>query len=340
MKNKLPDNYTARQAGMEDLPEIHRLESKKSMHYLNMPGLSLERRRNSYESPGFEMDKSVHLVEDQDGVLVALVEVWDEFEPPVNPWVWISVDPNHEGLGLEEYLLAWANERAMQVLDRVDPDLRIAPQLEDISLIESVRQPLLKAGWQLIRHGFTMRIEMDEMPPAPSWPAGIHLEAYDPEEHARLVYETDVEAFQDHFGFVKEDPEVGFKRFIHHMTGDNSYDPSLWFLAFEGDEIVGICICRRYGAEDPETGYVSILGVRRAWRRKGVAKALLLTAFREYFQRGKMKVDLGVDAESLTGATDLYKKVGMDVLHRYDLYEKEIRSGKDISVRELEESAG
>ena len=338
MKTKLPDHYTARQAGMEDLSEIHRLESKKSLHYLNAPGYTVERLRNTYESPGFEMGKSILLIENQEGLLVALTEVWDQDSLPVTPWVWVSLDPDHEGLGLEEYLLEWAELRASEVFARLDPELRVATRFEINSAIKSIQGPLQKAGWDLIRHGFIMRIEMDEMPPEPTWPEGVQLKTYDPEEHARMVYDADVEAFQDHFGFVKEDPEVGFKRFMHHMTGDDSYDPSLWFLAFEGDEIAGICICRRYGAEDPETGYVSILGVRRAWRRRGIAQALLLTAFREYYRRGKMKVDLGVDGESLTGATDLYKKVGMFELHRDDLYEKELRAGKDISVRELEES--
>ncbi len=40
------------------------------------------------------------------------------------------------------------------------------------------------------------------------------------------MYETDEEVFKDHFGFIKEDPEEGFEKFMHHMTGDNSYDPS------------------------------------------------------------------------------------------------------------------
>ena len=71
-----------------------------------------------------------------------------------------------------------------------------------------------------------------------------------------------------------------------------------------------------------------------------MAQALLLQAFREFYQRGKRIVDLGVDAESLTGATDLYKKVGMYVLRRYDLFDKVIRQGKEISVTELEEDSG
>ena len=339
MIKKLPINYTSRQAVMDDLPEIHRLEEKKSLHYSGVPGFSLERLRNEYETPGFDITSGVHLVFDQDEKLSALIEVWDEANPPVHPYIWMAVDPDLENQGLEEYLMDWVEERAMQVFDRVDPELRIALRSHSDHAIESTRKANLAAGMTHIRHSFRMRIDMEGEPDIPVWPEGISLRQYNPGRDARAVYETDEEIFMDHFGFIKEDPEEGFEKFMHHMTGDDSYDPSLWFLAVdEKDKIVAICLCRRYGAEDREAGYVSSLGVKRPWRRQGIAQALLLEAFSEYYKRGKPKVDLGVDAESLTGATDLYRKVGMFVLRQFDLYEKEMRSGKDVSVNALEPS--
>ena len=337
MKNKLHENYSARQAGMEDLPEIHRLESKRSQHYLNLAGLSLERLTNEYQAPGFDPGKSVRLIEDQDGTLIALVEVWDESDPPVHPFIWMTVDPDREGQGLEEYLLEWAEIRSLDALSRVSPENRVAMRCHFLSQISSTVSAVERAGFSLIRHGFRMRIDMDQMPPEPTWPEGIQLRPYDPEKHARLVFETDEEVFRDHFGFVEVDSEEEYARFMHHMAGDDSYDPSLWFLAFDGDELAAICLCRRYGAEDVEAGYVSSMGVKRPWRRKGVAQALLLHTFGEYFRRGKRKVELGVDGESLTGATDLYMKVGMYVLRRYDTYEKVLRPGIDISVNQLQD---
>ncbi len=122
MKKKLPINYTSRQAVMDDLPEIHRLEEKKSLHYYGVNGLSLERLRNEYETPGFEVHKSVHLVENPQGELVGLVEVWDESDPAVHPYVWITVDPDLEDQGIEDYLMEWAEERAYKVFTRVDPE--------------------------------------------------------------------------------------------------------------------------------------------------------------------------------------------------------------------------
>jgi ribosomal protein S18 acetylase RimI-like enzyme len=326
-------------AGMDDLPAIHQLETKKSRHYTGTDGISLDRLENEYQLPGFDPSASVRLVEDREGNLVGLAEVWDETDPPVHPYLWVSVDPELEGQGLEAYLLAWGEERARQALDRVDPEYRVAIRAHINHVIESARKSLLAAGFHQIRHSFRMRIEMEQPPPEPRWPEGVHLRPYHPERDARAVYETDEEVFQDHFGYVKGDPEVEYQRFMHHMTGGDSYDPDLWFLAVDGDQIAGICICRRYGAEDQEAGYVSSLGVRRPWRRRGIAQALLHHAFGEFYRRGKRKVDLGVDGESLTGATDLYQKVGMFVFRQYDMYEKVLREGRDLSVTTLAEAA-
>jgi ribosomal protein S18 acetylase RimI-like enzyme len=339
MKKTLPEIYTSRQAVMADLPEIHCLEEKKSLHYIGAPGFSLERLRNEYEMPGFDVNQSVHLIENLQGELIGLAEVWDQTDPPVHPYAWITVDPDQENLGLEDYLVAWALERAQQAVNRTDPELRVAMRVHTNHGIKSTANALRSAGLSQIRHSFRMRIEMDQEPEPAVWPEGIFLREYNPDRDAMAVYLVDEEVFQDHFGFIKEDPETGFKKFMHHLTGDDSYDPSLWFLAVDDrNEIVAICLCRRYGVEDQEAGFVSSLGVKRPWRRQGIAQALLMEAFGEYYKRGKHKVDLGVDAESLTGATDLYKKVGMNVLRQFDLYEKVLRPGKDVSVNALETS--
>jgi mycothiol synthase len=75
--------------------------------------------------------------------------------------------------------------------------------------------------------------------------------------------------------------------------------------------------------------------VLRSHRRRGIGMALLHHAFGEYYRRGYKGVTLGVDAENLTGALRLYKKVGMSIHRQFDLYEKELRPGKDVSVQEL-----
>lgn len=78
-------------------------------------------------------------------------------------------------------------------------------------------------------------------------------------------------------------------------------------------------------------GWVHQLGVRRPWRQRGLGLALLQQSFAALHQRGRLRVGLGVDADSLTGATRLYEKAGMKVVRQYDTYEKELRPGHSIS---------
>jgi ribosomal protein S18 acetylase RimI-like enzyme len=80
---------------------------------------------------------------------------------------------------------------------------------------------------------------------------------------------------------------------------------------------------------------VFTLGVRRPYRRTGVALALLHHAFDEFRRRGRSKAVLNVDAQSLTGATRLYEKAGMSVRIRFMLLTKELRPGVDMTTQEL-----
>lgn len=82
-------------------------------------------------------------------------------------------------------------------------------------------------------------------------------------------------------------------------------------------------------------GWVSQLCVRKPWRQQGLGMALLLTAFNEFYRRGKKRAGLGVDATSLTNATRLYEKAGMHVTQKYNTYELELRPGKDLATKEL-----
>ena len=82
-------------------------------------------------------------------------------------------------------------------------------------------------------------------------------------------------------------------------------------------------------------GWVSILGVKREYRHKGVGKALMLHFFNKIKEKGSTKVGLSVDTGSLTGATRLYEAVGLHVIERYVRMEKVLREGTDLRVRDL-----
>jgi ribosomal protein S18 acetylase RimI-like enzyme len=120
----------------------------------------------------------------------------------------------------------------------------------------------------------------------------------------RAAHEAVEDAFRDLWGR----PRNTFESFVRE-TEKESFDPSLWFLAVEGDEIAGVTLCKTLANE----GWVAVVGVRRPWRKRGLALALLRHAFAEYHRRGVRKVLLSVDAESITGAPRLYGRAGMRV---------------------------
>ena len=96
--------------------------------------------------------------------------------------------------------------------------------------------------------------------------------------------------------------------------------------------MAAVCLCRTQSWEDETLGWVSSLAVRRPWRKRGLGLAFLNHSFNAFWERGKRGVGLGVDAENLTGALNLYKKAGMSVHRQYNLYEKELRAGKELAT--------
>ena len=132
----------------------------------------------------------------------------------------------------------------------------------------------------------------------------------------RIAYNVHQETFEDSWDHVREP----YDEWRHYLVDIDSYDPSLWLVAWDGDEPAGISLGRIRG----DVGWIGILGVRRAWRRRGVGRALLLHSFREFRDRELTRAGLGVDAESLTGAHKLYAAAGMRVVRELGHYEKPV----------------
>ena len=183
---------------------------------------------------------------------------------------------------------------------------------------DPVLRPVLEAaGWRPIRHSFHMRIELDDDLPEPEWPEGLSPRNVRPGEQER-VYEAQQDAFADHWDFHR----TPLDEWLSYNVNDHSFDPSLWWLVDDGDELAAISLNSWHFSGDPQFGWIGILGVRPPWRRRGLATALLRHSFRDFRARGATRVALGVDGENTTGAVRLYERAGMRVARRNDTYEK------------------
>jgi ribosomal protein S18 acetylase RimI-like enzyme len=329
---KLPEGFTERGATLKDLDEAIELMNRWSRNVLREDEiLDKDELINEMQIPGFEPEENLRVVFAPNGEMVGYVEIWTTSKPPVHPWIWGRVHPEYEGLGIGTWLMHWAEKRALRELSNIPEDLRLAPRTGIQSIAAGSMKLFEDIGYKQVRSSYRMKIEMDAPVPEPVWPEGIALKTYNPETDAEAVYRADTEAFRDHFGFVEQPFESGFKDFMHNMTQFEGFDPTLW------DEIAGISLCRPRAYDDLELGFVNTLAVRRPWRKRGLGLALLRHSFNEFYRRGNRKVGLGVDAENLTGALRLYEKAGMHVHRQYNLYEKELRAGKEISVQSLSE---
>ena len=198
-------------------------------------------------------------------------------------------------------------------IERARPDVPVwgyAPATD-----EAAAEAYRNAGFTVIRHAFTMLIELTGETAAPEWPDRIEVrewqEGDDPAFHATLQ-----EAFAENFGFTP----TPYDEWLRAIEAQPETDRLIWYLALQDDEVAGVAQCGWHSSGDRTFGWVSDLGVRKPWRRRGLGLALLRHAFVELGRRGATRVGLGVDAENATGAVRLYERAGMQVTRRYDTW--------------------
>lgn len=183
-------------------------------------------------------------------------------------------------------------------------------------------QPLLRAleehGYSFARRSERMEIDLRGPIEHPVWPEGISVRTFEPGDE-RLFFDLQHEAFRD----MWEPMEESYEEWAHWHLGPSRLVPDLWFVAEAGSESCGVAICHPHETVD-DLGWVAVLAVRSEWRRRGIARALLLHAFERFRERGLARAGLGVDSDSITGANTLYESVGMRATRQFHILEKRI----------------
>lgn len=333
LRSTLVGGFTARPATMDDVPLVTKMLNVCALADVGRVLYDPGRVRSYWQEAAHEPAIDARLVFAPDGALAGYVGVWNVETVRVRMVIDWHIHPDYRGQGIGEWLLQFGDARARQAIPLAPEGARVVLQTE-IPGTAAAKSALLDAqGYALVRHFLDMKIVFAGPPPTPAIPDGLSIRVYDPEQDdLRQIYRAADEIFADHWGVLHTQPfEEEFKRWEHHWLSNPHYDPSLWFLAVDGDQIAGISLCRPQTVEDPPVGWVSQLGVRRAWRRRGLALALLHYSFAEFYRRGQPWVGLSVDADNLTGATRLYEKAGMHAYQRFDFYEKELRPGIDLA---------
>jgi GNAT superfamily N-acetyltransferase len=219
------------------------------------------------------------------------------------------VHPSKTGLGLGSWLLRRGEDRARELGYRTVLTWCLTPDADARALFE-------RSGYREVRRFYRMLVEHEGEPPTPEWPEGFRVSTFEPGD-GRAFHSALDEAFADEWNHVS----MSFEQWADHRINVPDFDPTLWFIVREGDEIAAVLRC---DADRAGAGWIGALGVLRPWRKRGLGLGLLRHAFGEFYRRGQPRVGLGVDAQNPTGATRLYERAGMHIAYEATAFKKEL----------------
>ena len=301
-----PEGFTVRTASWDDVAEMTAVIASVELDVNGEVDVDTEDVATDLKAPLLAApDHAVVVMEGSTGRAAAVSILHAD-----HGGVWAAVHPDLRGRGIGSALLTWTEHTAraagVRSVRQVRPDADAA-----------ARGLLTAFGYAPAWTSWLLEYRMGDLPPAPAEPPeGIAIRPFHPaDEHVvhRLI--------QDAFGEWEQHTAQPFEQWRTFTVGREAFDARLSPVAVDGasDEIVGVALSLTY---DDTEGYVHQLAVRADHRNRGIARALLLTAFRGFHELGRRVVTLGTD--SRTGALGMYERVGMRVRRSYTSYCKEL----------------
>ncbi len=314
----LPKGYLLRHATLADIPAAQRVLDDAESADCGEPRRHGDRLEVDFRDPHIDLARDAWVVAAPlDGaVSIAAVALVNRphatGEIPADHYV----HPEHRGRGLCEVLLAAIEARAAELAGALTPGVTATLVVWAEHAIAECYRALESHGFVATRQYYEMRIDLGVELEISSWPDGITLRTLRVGRDELRLHAADIEAFAEHHLY---EPRSYAEWRLHHIDRPG-FDPGLWLIAWDGDEIAGYAAA--WVADDG--GFVGDLAVRTPWRGRGLGLALLIEEFRALSARGVTVVRLDVDAQNATGAVALYEKAGMRVARRFDVLEKKL----------------
>ena len=274
--------------------------------------ISVDTMRADWGHPSEQFDpvRDVSVVE-RNGVPVAFAQRdWVDPTDGVREYRsrgWVVPEARRQGIGTMLFERSQARLRALaaaHVLDR--------PKVLGTFTVETNAGAVAlarRSGYEPVRWFADMERSLrGELPEAPPLPDGIEVRPVTA-EHARQIWEADLDAFRDHWGGW-DASEASFRRWLDSPE----FQPDLMVVAWDGDEVAGAVLnaidAEENAALGSHRGWLDSVFTRRAWRRRGLARALIVRSLHLLRERGMEMAVLGVDADNPSGAFGLYEAVG------------------------------
>ena len=241
-------------------------------------------------------------------VAYSRVQWWQEEDPNDRIYMhFIKIMPEWRHQGIEKVMIRWCEQRLKTIAKEQPQDGKRFLQT-DSSEFKPIFNKLLESfGYEATRFFIEMSRPLDIIPDA-KLPKGIEVRPVG-EDDIIKVWEASTEAFRDHWGY-SEPTEKNFEGY----KGSKYFQPELWQVAWNGEDVVGSV--QNYIDEDynqkfkRKRGWTENISTIREYRRRGIAKALIVRSMHMHKAKGMTEVGLGVDTNNTSNALNLYQSLG------------------------------
>ena len=288
---------------------------------------SVEEQRAWWSHPSEQFDpaRDVDIVE-LDGRMVAIAErSWTDTSDGVREYrsrCWVDPSARRRGIGTAMLRRNEAMARALAAIHAVD-----RPRVFGFGTADtSVGAPILaeQSGYAAVRWFADMERSLtNELPEIPELPEGLEVRPVSADD-GPVIWRADHDAFRDHWGGFDGSDE-SYRRWVESPD----FQPDLMVVAWDGDEVAAAVINAVFAEENRQLGlkrgWLESVFTRRAWRRRGVARALIVRSLHLLRDNGLEVAALGVDADNPSGAYGLYESAGFAVTERFTQWRKPMK---------------
>jgi ribosomal protein S18 acetylase RimI-like enzyme len=255
-----------------------------------------------------------------DTIAYSRVEWWQEEDPNDRIYShFVNILPKWRNQGIEESLIQWCEKRLKAVAQAHPQDSKRLFQTYSSEQKTAYNEILKTQSYEAARYFIEMSRSLDDIPEA-KLPDGIEVRPVRDEDTYK-IWRASVEAFRDHWGFSEPKDE----EFISYKES-KYFQPDLWQVAWDGDEVVSSVmnfIEHDYNEKNKsKRGWTENISTRREWRRRGIARALIVRSMHMHKAKGMTEVALGVDTKNPNGALRLYQSLGYEKDKTHITYRK------------------
>lgn len=311
-------------AGESDYPKMIEIIDAASTADHDDHVFTLDDIKNSYEHLNNCDPNQDMIFAEVNGQAVAYsrVEWWQEEDPHDRIYShFIKIIPEWRDMGIEQAIINWCEKRLSDIAEVHPQDSKRFFQTSSIAIKPDFNKILESLGYVAVRFFIEMSRSLEEIPTA-ELPEGIDVRDVK-EQDERKVWEANVEAFRDHWGFSPPTEKV-----YASYKSSKFWQPEIWQVAWDGDEVVSSVM--NYIDHDhnkrfsQKRGWTEDISTRRKWRRRGIARALIVRSMHMHKAKGMTEVALGVDTNNPSGALKLYQSLGYEKYKTGMTYRKEM----------------